>query len=170
MGPAVTSLEDVQQLPRLRELTIPSEYEDWHGHMRVTHHLQIHDDSRSQFVRLMGVDETYFSKRRMGFPILESHLRFLAEVHVGDRVAVYIRFLARSAKAMHTLWFLVNVSRQQVANTLEVLQIHVELDQRRPTRFPEDVALALDRMIAEHTALSWAAPLSGCIGVAEGRS
>jgi acyl-CoA thioester hydrolase len=167
MGSAITSLEDVEALPRLRELTVPEEYEDSHGHMQVTHHLGIHDDSRLQFMRLLGIDETYFSERRMGIPVVESHLRFLAEVHVGDRVAVHVRFLARSAKAMHTVWFLVNLSRQQLANTVELVQIHVDLDQRRPTRFPEDVARALDQRIAEHTALGWPAPLSGSMRVGD---
>jgi acyl-CoA thioester hydrolase len=165
---AIPSLEDIEKLPRLRELTVPEEYEDSHGHMQVTHHLGIHDDSRSQFIRLLGIDETYFSQRRMGVPAVECHLRFLAEVHVGDRVAVHVRFHARSARAMHTLWFLVNLSRQQLANYIELVMVHVDLEQRRPTPFAEDVALALDRMIAEHSALSWPPPLCGSMRVDAG--
>lgn len=165
-GSPIPSLEQVAELPRLRELSVPQAYEDWHGHMRMTHHLGIHDDSRLPFVNLMGVDETYFSERRMGFPVLETHLRFLAEVHVGDRVAVHVRFVGRSAKAMHTLWLLVNLSRQQVANTLEAVQVHVDLGRRRPVPFPDEVAGALDQLIAEHRALSWEPPLSGVMRVA----
>ena len=168
MGPTIPSLEDVEKLPQLRELMVPAEYEDSHGHMQVTHHLGVHDGSRSQFIGLLGIDETYFSERRMGVPTVECHLRFLAEVHVGDRVAVHVRFVARSARAMHTLWFLVNLSRQQIANTMELVMVHVDLEQRRPTPFPEDVALALDHMIAEHSALDWPASLCGSMRVHAG--
>jgi acyl-CoA thioester hydrolase len=168
MAPTIPSLENVKKLPQLRELMVPEEYEDSHGHMQVTYHLGIHDDSRAQFIELLGIDQTYFSERRMGVPVVECHLRFLAEVHVGDRVAVHVRFLARSARAMHTLWFLVNLSRHQLANTMELVMVHIDLEQRRPTPFPEDVVLALDHLIAEHSALSWPAPLCGSMRVDAG--
>jgi acyl-CoA thioester hydrolase len=144
---------------------VPPEYEDFNGHMRITHHLGLHDDAGLEFFGLFGLDETYFSQRRNGVMDLEAHLRYLAEVHVGDEVAVHPRMLERSDKIIHTIWFLVNLSRNEIANTLEGVSLHVDLDARRASPFPEDLAAQLDRVIAEHAALPWQPPLCGFIGV-----
>ena len=159
------SVAEVQQLPLLREVQVPPEYEDFNGHMRITHHLGLHDDAGLDFFGLFGLDETYFSKRRNGIVDLEAHLRYLAEVHVGDVVAVHPRVLARSDKLVHTIWFLLNLSRDQIANTLEGVSLHIDLDQRRASPFPDDLAAALDGVIGEHEALAWRPPLCGLIGV-----
>ena len=163
--PVIPSLDEVEQLPRLLERTVPPEYEDFNGHMRITHHLGLHDDAGLPFFALLGIDETYFAERRNGIADLENHLRYLAEVHVGDRVAVHSRALARSAKTMHGIWFLLNLTRRQVANTLEFVSVHIDLDERRASPFPDDVVAALDRLIAAHRALTWDPPVCGFMGV-----
>ena len=159
------TVDEVQRLPLLRELVVPPEYEDFNGHLRVTYHLGIHDDAAFPFFALMGIEERYVAEQRQGVVDLEHHLRYLAEVHAGERVAVHTRFLARSPKTVHSLWFLVNSSRGQIANTLEAVSAHFDLDERRVTPFPDDVGAALDRIIAEHRTLGWAAPLCGFMGV-----
>jgi acyl-CoA thioester hydrolase len=167
--PAIPSLEEVQQLPRLLELTVPPEYEDYNGHMKITHHLGLHDDAGPAFFSLLGLDEAYFVERRNGIVDLEHHIRYAAEVFAGDRVAVHSRLLARSAKTMHGIWFLANLSREQVANTLEFVSVHIDQEQRRASPFPADLAARLDRVIAEHGALAWEPPLCGFIGVGRDR-
>jgi acyl-CoA thioester hydrolase len=161
----IPSLDEVQQLPRLLELTVPAEYEDYNGHMKITHHLGLHDDAGPAFFALLGLDETYFTERRNGIVDLEHHIRYLGEVFAGDRVAVHSRALARSAKTMHGIWFLLNLTRGQVANTLEFVSVHIDLDERRASPFPPDVAELLDRLIADHRGLSWDPPVGGFIGV-----
>ena len=163
--PAIPTLEQVQQLPRLLELTVPPEYEDYNGHMRITHHLGLHDDAGPAFFALLGIDEAYFAQGRKGIVDLENHLRYVSEVHAGDRVAVHSRVLDRSDKTMHGIWFLVNVPRGRVANTLEFVSLHIDQEARRASPFPPDVAERIDQLIAEHGALGWEPPVCGFIGV-----
>jgi acyl-CoA thioester hydrolase len=159
------SVAEVQQLPELRRTVVPPEFEDFNGHMRITHHLGLHDDAGLEFFALFGLDGSYFAERRLGIMDLEAHLRYLAEVHVGDEVAVHPRMLERSDKIIHTIWFLLNLSRNEIANTLEGVSLHVDLETRRASPFPADLAMELDRVIAEHAALPWQPPLCGFIGV-----
>jgi acyl-CoA thioester hydrolase len=163
--PAIPTVEQVQQLPRLLELTIPPEYEDYNGHMRITHHLGLHDDAGLPFFALLGIDEAYFAEHRNGVVDLENHLRYLAEVHAGDRVAVHSRVLDRSDKTMHGIWFLLNLSNAEVANTLEFVSLHIDQEERRASPFPADVAQRIDQLVAEHGALGWEPPLCGFMGV-----
>jgi acyl-CoA thioester hydrolase len=163
--PAIPAVEEVQQLPLLRELTVPREYEDFNGHMSITHHLGIHDASSMPFFALLGIDESYFAQGRGGIVDLENHLCYYAEVHVGDRVAVHARFLARSAKALHSIWFLLNLTRGQLANTLEAVSVHIDPDARRTSALPDALTVALDRWIDQHRALTWEPPVCGFMGV-----
>lgn len=151
----------------LYERVIPPEYEDFNGHMSITHYLGIHHEAGLPFYSTLGIDDTYISRHHLGLVDLENHLRYLAEVYVGDRVAVHARLLGRSDKAMHGVWFLVNLTREQLSNTLEFVVLHVDLDLRRATPFPTDLAKAIDRLIAEGQTLTWDPPVCGFMGVAQ---
>jgi acyl-CoA thioester hydrolase len=155
----------VRELPLLHEVTVPPEYEDINGHMSIAHHMGIHDAAGLPFFATLGIDETYFSQRRLGIMDLEHHLVYLAEVHVGDVVGVHSRVLERSDKAAHGIWFLLNRTRKRLANTLEWVSLHVDLDARRAAPFSPEVASALDRQIERSRALDWDPPVCGVMGL-----
>ena len=162
---AAPSPARVLELPLLHELTVPPEYEDVNGHMSIAHHMGIHDAAGMPFFATLGIDETYFSQRRLGIMDLEHHLVYLAEVHVGDLVGVHSRVLERSDKAVHGIWFLLDRTRERLANTLEWVSLHVDLDARRSAAFPSEVASALDRQIEQSRALAWEPPVCGVMGL-----
>jgi acyl-CoA thioester hydrolase len=59
--------------------------------------------------------------------------------------------------------FLLNGTREVVANTFEVLSVHVDLTQRRSVAFDPDTMAALDRVVRAHAGLRWPAPVSGAL-------
>lgn len=159
------SIEQVSQLPRLLQTVIPPEYEDLNGHMNVQHYMGLYDKAGYRFVAMLGLDDTYFTQQRKGIFDLEHHLHYLAEVHIGDTVTIYSRLLARSTKRMHGMWFMVNDTRQQLANTFEFVSTHADLEARRTAPFTNALAARLDAMLTEHATLDWAAPVCGVMGV-----
>ena len=163
------SPEQVRELPLLYELTVPAEYEDVNGHMSIGHYMVIHDRAAAPFYASLGMDEAYFTERRRGIMDVEHHLHYLAEILVGDVVAVHTRVLERSEKAVHGMWFMLDRTRDRLANTLEWLTLHVDLDARRAAPFGDEVAAELDRQIEHGRTLAWAAPVCGVIGLRGGR-
>lgn len=161
MRPTFPTVEQVQQLPCLLQATIPPEYEDLNGHMNIQHYLGLYDQAGMPFFASLGLDERYFKEQQRGIFDLEHHLFYLAEIHVGDTVAVYGRLLARSAKRLHGQWFIVNDTRQQLANTFEFISSHADLVARRTSPFPDELAGRLDELIAAHQQLTWPAPVCG---------
>jgi acyl-CoA thioester hydrolase len=164
MARTFPTLEQTRQLPRLLEMVIPPEYEDLNGHMNIQHYLGLYDKASMPFMALLGVDETYFTVQRKGIFDLEHHLHYLAEVHIGDTVTLYGRLLARTAKRFHGMWFMVNETRQQLANTFEFVSTHTDLEARRTAPFTDELAANLDAMLAEHSTLDWKAPVCGVMG------
>jgi acyl-CoA thioester hydrolase len=87
----------------------------------------------------------------------------LAEVKVGETVAIYTRVHGRSHKRIHFLHFMVNETTGKQAATLETVTSHANTATRRTSPFPAEIAQAIDAIILEHEQLEWAAPLCGVI-------
>lgn len=95
---------------------------------------------------------------------LEDPLRYLAEVHVDDRVAVHGQMLERAngGSTASGAWSI--SPREQLANTSEFVSVHVDLDRRRATSFGAGTAELLDAQVAE-ARRDWLPSVSGTIGL-----
>jgi acyl-CoA thioester hydrolase len=158
------TVEQVRELPALFEMTIPPEWQDLNGHVNVQHYLGIYDRSGWPLMAWLGIDESRFKVDRIGFFDLEHHIWYLAEMHVGDVVTAHTRFYGRSAKRFHGALFIVNKTRESLASVLEFVTTGANLDTRRSSALPEDVAERVGRLLDEHSRLTWPAPRCGSIG------
>ena len=158
--------EQVRELPVVLQRTVPPDFGgDANEHMNVRNYLGIHDDATRKYFAGFGFDDTSINEPRRNFFDLEHHLRYHDEVLVGDVIAVHSRLLARSAKVLHVMSFLVNVTRQQMSNTLELTTAYVDLEHRRMIPLEDPTATLIDRQLARDQELSWEAPTCGSLGV-----
>lgn len=121
---------------------------DHNDHMTVARFFEAQVASVRARLASTGITAEYATERRMGTVAGEHHLRYLAELRLGDRFSTRVRVLARSERAAHLMSFLVNETQQRIACTLEVVVVHISQETRRSTPFPEDVAAALDAHVA----------------------
>ncbi|CUU56526.1 acyl-CoA thioester hydrolase [Parafrankia irregularis] len=159
------SWELVRQVPSLVEAKVEPEFIDFNGHMNVRYYLDKGAEGADQLCRAVGIDEAYRRDRRMGVFTAEHHLRYLSELQAGDAFSVHARVLDCSDKVTHLMAFLVDQARERLSCTVEIVLVHVGLDDRRPRPFPEDVAAGWDRLVHESRALPWDAPVCGSMGV-----
>lgn len=157
--------EDLQHLPVLLEREVPPEYVDANGHVNIRHYLALHDDAGWPFFERLGMDANHLEQQRSSFFDAENHLRYVAEVLVGNRVRVYGRAIDRSDKAFHGQWYLFDVTENRLANMFEFVTIHVSLDTRRAVSIPSDIAERIDAHLEHDRQLPWPAPLSGALGL-----
>jgi acyl-CoA thioester hydrolase len=148
----------IRELPALASQVIPRRWEDQNGHVNVGFYLALYNDSGWPMLGLIGVDEAYFTERKMGLVDLDNHIRYLRELHVGDRVTAYGRFFGKDEKRMHGMVFIVNDDTKMLASTIEFLSISIDLRKRKPAAIPDDVASRLDAVINAHQKLSWTVP------------
>ncbi len=157
--------DSIRELPALTSQVIPERWEDQNGHVNVSFYMAIYNDSGWPMLDLIGIDERYFNERGMGLVDLDNHLRYLSELHVGDQVTAYGRFLAHDEKRMHGMVFVVNDSNEELASTIEFLSINIDLQQRKAAAIPDDVALQLKEITNAHQGLGWTVPT--CVAVRE---
>lgn len=163
MRPELPTYAQVRALPCLLERPAPTDHVDANGHVSTTGHLAIHEEAAWPF--LATLDIPYGEGATSGIMDLEYHLRFVAEVMAGDTFAVHGRMIGRADRRFHAIWFLVDVTHERIADTLELVSAFVDLEARRAAPFPPTSAAAIDRLVAADAALEWPAPVCGAMGL-----
>lgn len=161
MKPPPIPLEKVAALPLIYRVTIPPDYEDENGHMNIRWYLAIYDDAGYPLAAGFGLTPDYHQRHQTGGFDLEHHIHYLSEVHIGDTVAIHVRLLARTAKRIHYMMFMVNETRGTLASLFECVNSFADLRVRRTAPYPAEIAARIDAMLAEHLALDWDAPVCG---------
>lgn len=159
------SAADVRQVPADLTLTIPPEFADENGHMNVRHYYDIAERAMTQAFTAWGVDPQYPKRTGLGIFTVEQHLSFLTEVLPGEQVSVHVRAVGRTHKFAHAHAFLVNDTRDSLAQITETLIAHVSQTTRKTTPWPDDIAAALDVQIKLSESLDWSVPVGGPIAL-----
>jgi len=163
--PPVISVEQVRESgePCYRCL-VPESWADRNGHMNIRYFVVIFDDAGDELYLKIGLTPEFHAAHGTSTFDLEHHTHFLREVKPGDTVAVYVRPVARSAKRMHYLMFLVNETRGNVAAIFECVNSFMDMKVRKTAAYPAELAAQLDVWIATAEKLTWAAPICGAMG------
>ena len=157
------STDQIEQLPLFHRATIPPDYLDIMGHMNVRWYIALYDEAAWKFFASFGMNEDYYRTEQAGGFALKQFIQYLAEVRVGETVAIRGRVLGRSAKRVHFMLFMVNETTGALASTFEVLGSHADMRIRRTSPYPPAIASQLDAAVALHNALGWDAPVCGII-------
>jgi len=166
MKPPFISLQQIVALaPACLTMTVPEAYRDANGHMNMRWYLAIFDDAGDVLHERIGLSREYHSHHKTGTFDLEHHVHYLSEVNPGEEVAVYMRFVARSAKRLHYLMFMVNVTRGKLAAIFECMNAYADLRVRKTVPFPDEIVRKIDEILSRHEKLEWPAPLSGAMQV-----
>ncbi len=164
MKPPSISLEKIVELaPACLKMEIPEAYRDVNGHMNMRWYLAIFDEAGDALHERIGLTREYHHQHGSGTFDLEHHLNFLHEVNPGDSIAVYMRLVARSAKLLHYLMFMVNESRGKLASIFECMNAFADLRTRKIAPFPPEITKSIDAIIEQQRKLDWPAPVSGAM-------
>ncbi|MCE1177701.1 MAG: thioesterase family protein [Micrococcales bacterium] len=149
------TLEQIRELPRVYELTIPESFTDANGHVNIARYLDIHSDAGWAHMHQFGLGEEHAKEGGAGMFDVDHRLRYLREMHAGDRIAVHVQIVERTDKAVRTLQYIVNETREELANTLEAVSLSVDLATRRVTPWSPEAMVGLDERFALDQGLSW---------------
>ncbi|MEJ2757770.1 MAG: thioesterase family protein [Anaerolineales bacterium] len=155
----------LNDLPNTNQKVIPPEYIDIMGHMNVMWYIHIFDYATRNLFSSFGLSNDYVHRTGMGSFALESHIRYLAEVRLGQSVTVRSRLLARGEKTLHFMHFMLRDHDNALAATIEVVGAHADLTKRAVSPFPKELLQRLDPLLAAHQSLPWEAPVCGCLGI-----
>lgn len=133
--------------------------------MNILSYYATHMSASDEFFGVLGFDEQY--RQRTGHSVfsIEHHIKFHNETFVGDTISVHLRILGFGPKTIHAQSVLLNRTRGTVANTLELIEMHVDLTSRRSTAMPPELISRLTALAESHRELPWELPLAGPLGI-----
>jgi acyl-CoA thioester hydrolase len=154
--------DQLVDLPAYVEQPVPIAFEDVNGHLNVRHYTGIASEGLDESLVPLGIPQSWPAQGHACFSA-EHHLTYLAELRTGDRMSSRVRLLGRSERAAHALVYLLDDTHRRLSYVTEEVFLHIDMATRRTAPWPEDVAAALDRRIAEDGALPWDADTKGCL-------
>lgn len=156
---------DFRQLPLTLQAAVETKHLDQLDHMNVMWYMHFFDRATWGWYETFEFGEGYHANSGFGSFALEAHCRYMAELRAGDEIRIFTRMLARNAKLFHYIHFMQRLADGELSATCEFLGAHIDMTTRRSAPMPERVAAYFDKLIAAHSKLGWAAPLSGSIRI-----
>ncbi|MBY4893684.1 carnitine 3-dehydrogenase [Rhodobacteraceae bacterium N5(2021)] len=130
--------------PVTQDRQVPQIWTDYNGHMNEAHFLETGSKATDRFMEMVGADADYIAGGLSYFTV-ENHVRYLDEVHAGDRLRAETRLLSGEGKKLHLFHTLLRGDGTAVA-TVESLLLHVDLATRKSCLPGDAVARALAAM------------------------
>ncbi|MBD1547574.1 carnitine 3-dehydrogenase [Roseibium aggregatum] len=143
---------DYRGLPVTVTRQVPVNWTDYNGHMNETRYLEAASQASDRFMEMIGADAAYVASGFSYFTV-ETHLRFLGEIHAGDLLTVTTQVLSGTGKKMqlfHRLWR----GDGTLAATVETLLLHTDLTARKACPPAPEVAEALERFAKAHVGIA----------------
>ena len=143
-------------LPVTASRQVPVTWTDYNGHMNETHYLEAASLATDRFMEMIGADADYIASGRSFFTV-ENSIRYLDEVHAGDRLTITTQVLLGEGKKMrllHRLWR----GDGTLAATVETMLLHTDLNARASSLPDPAVAQALAGWAARHAGMAGVQP------------
>ncbi len=111
----------------------------------------------------LGLTRLIFARTYGGAFALETHVRYLSEVHVGWNVTIRSRAIGRSEKRFHFMHFMTVDESGKLAATQEHIAAHIDMRERRMAPMPPEIAAQFDALVERQNQLGWEAPVCGAM-------
>ncbi|MDG3040626.1 thioesterase family protein [Roseicyclus marinus] len=141
---------DARVIPVTLDRQVPVTWVDYNGHMNEARFVTAFSEAADRLLLWAGMDAAAIAAGHSVFTV-ETHVRYLSEVQIGDRIQVTTRVLAGGGRKFH-IWHELWVGDTLCA-TGEQLLLHVDLETRRSALPPPAMADWLARAAANHAAL-----------------
>ena len=127
---------------------IGTDWIDYNGHVNDSRYMQLSSLAVDAFMGAVGIDADYLATGQT-YMTVESHLRFVDQCHVGDRLHVDIQLLSHDAKRMHVFTW-ARRDDDALVFTAEHLLLHGDTKAAKTVPARADVLARLAVVAATH--------------------
>jgi acyl-CoA thioester hydrolase len=146
-------------------MRVESAWIDYNGHMNMAYYHVLFDRALDEGFSLLGLGQEYVEERRASFFAAEIHTLYKRELKLRDQVRVTLQLVDYDEKRIHYYMEIRHAAEGWVAASMEGLSLHVDMETRKVSPFPEDIAANLVVMKAAHARLARPQSLGRRIGI-----
>jgi acyl-CoA thioester hydrolase len=125
--------------------TVLPEWIDVNEHMNVAYYVLAFDQAVDALWEEFGITEDYINVSSSSTFAVESHITWQRELAVNEPYIISSQLLAYDSKRIHQLMRMYHAEKKFLAATAEWLNLHVDLDVRKVSPWPDPI---LDRIAA----------------------
>ena len=114
------------------------EWIDYNGHMSEAFYVLVFGFATDQMMDQLGLDAAYRESQKASLYTVESHIRYLDEAALGDRLTVVPHLVGAGEKKLHLAYEMYVEDR--LVSTEEIMALHVDQTSDRVVPFPDTVA------------------------------
>ena len=144
---------------------VKPEWIDYNGHMNVAFYLMAFDEAIDIVNKKIGLGPDYREKTNKSTFALESHIIWLREMKLDDRMFFTVQLLDYDKKRIHFFVTMLHYDKNYEAATYEVLLMHVNLSNKKSCVFPENVRNKIELTMKEHSKLPKPKLCSSTVGI-----
>ncbi len=133
---------------RAAEGTVKPEWIDYNGHMNVAYYVLAFDLAIDALWAKIGITDEYIRDTRGSTFAVECHVTYQQELTEGAPYCVTVELLAYDEKRIHQFQRMYHAEDGYLAATAEWMSLHVDLNRRKVTAWPETVLESLARIAA----------------------
>ena len=133
------------------QVRVPEAWLDYNQHMNVAYYTMAFDQAGEAFVDAIGMGETYTQQTKNSWVVLEAHITYQQEAHLGDELHIVNRVLNHDLKRIHLSQ---EMHRgEELLATQEQMILHVNLEARRAAPFEAEILAEIERLYAAQSTM-----------------
>lgn len=122
---------------------VHTDWIDVNDHMNVAYYVLAFDHAVDRLWQRFGIDSAYIESRNDSTFAVECHVTWQRELCADDGFLVTSQILAFDEKRIHHFMRMYDEEQGRLAATAEWMNLHVDLDSRRVSAWPETVTAAM---------------------------
>lgn len=142
-GPAIEGVEVY------RGEVVP-EWIDINSHMNVAYYVLAFDQGVDSAWQDFGITDDYIREQNKSTFAVEAHIMYRRELRLGDPYIVTTQVLAFDAKRLHQFQRMYHATEGYLAATAEWMNLHVNMETRRVSPWPESILGGIRGFVARH--------------------
>lgn len=138
---------------------------DYNGHMNMAYYHVLFDRAVEEAFSLVGLGQDYLEERKASYFAAEIHTLYKRELKARDEVRVTLHLVDFDEKRLHYYLEIRHAVEGWVAASMEGLSLHMDMESRKVTPFPDDIVANLTVMKAAHARLAKPQTLGRVMGI-----
>jgi len=126
---------------------IKKEWTDYNNHMNMAYYVLVFDQIWEIILEKFKMGEQSAKTTNMSTMVVETHTTYNNEVKEGDEVEINLIFLDHDKKRLHFKMEMIEKSSKKLADTLEMLSLYIDLNQRKVAEFEQEKVKLMDNFI-----------------------
>ncbi|MGO4572434.1 thioesterase family protein [Microvirga sp. 2TAF3] len=138
---------------------------DYNGHMNMAYYHVLFDRAVEEAFGLVGLGQDYLEERNASYFVAETHTLYQRELTMHDAARVTLQLIDFDEKRLHFYMEIRHATEGWLSATSEGLCLHVDMETRKVSPFPDDIQLNLTVMKAAHARLAKPRALGRVMGI-----